>query len=134
MLPKEEIIQFYSHADLFCCPSIYEPFGIINLEAMSCETPVVAGNVGGIKETVIHNKTGILVPLEQEENPPFEARYPDKFARDLAAAINALMADTKKRRQMAEAGRKRVCDHFSWRSIAQKVYKLYLQLLEKKVC
>jgi starch synthase len=134
MLPKEEIIQFYSHAELFCCPSIYEPFGIINLEAMSCETPVVASKVGGIEEVVIHNETGILVPLEQETKPPFEAVYPDRFAKDLAAAINSLMTDKKKRKKMAESGRKRVCEYFSWSSIARKVFNLYQQLMEKKIC
>ncbi|MBN1697021.1 MAG: glycogen synthase [Spirochaetales bacterium] len=125
MLPKNRIVQFYSHASLFCCPSIYEPFGIINLEAMSCGTPVVASKVGGIPEVVVHDETGLLVPLEQESLPPFEARHPEKFARDLAAAMSSLMSDGEKRKAMAEAGRKRVCDHFSWHAIAGKVYELY---------
>ena len=83
MLPKSEVIQLYSHAAVFCCPSIYEPFGIINVEAMACETAVVASAVGGIKEVVVDGETGILVPLEQQDVAPFEAIDPDKFSRDL---------------------------------------------------
>ena len=82
MVTKEEIIQLYSHADVFCCPSIYEPFGIINIEAMACDTAVVASAVGGIKEVVVHNETGILIPVEQQTEAPFEPVDPDKFARD----------------------------------------------------
>ena len=87
MLPRHEAIQMYSHAQQFCCPSIYEPFGIINLEAMACGKPVVASAVGGIKEIVLPEETGLLVPFEQQSEPPFEASDPDRFARDLARRV-----------------------------------------------
>lgn len=128
MLPVQEKIVMYSHAEVFCCPSIYEPFGIINLEAMACETAVVASAVGGIKEVVVDGETGILVPLEQQTESPFEALHPEKFAKDLAAGINKLMADPALRHRMAQAGRQRAEDHFSWKSIARKTHALYKTL------
>jgi len=131
-VPKEKLIQLYSHAGVFCCPSIYEPFGIINLEAMACMTPVVGSKVGGIKEIIIDNKTGILVPFEQEFNSPFEAIFPDQFAKDLAQNINLLMKDHELRRNMAIEGRKRVEQEYSWESIAKKVVDLYKAILEKR--
>ena len=88
MVEKQTVIQLYSQAAVFCCPSIYEPFGIINLEAMACETAVVASAVGGIKEVVINGETGFLVPLEQMKESPFEPIDSEKFERDLAARIN----------------------------------------------
>src|SRR5207302_2941387 len=91
MVNKATVYELYSHAAVFCCPSIYEPFGIINLEAMACETAVVASAVGGIKEVVVPGETGYLVPLEQMRESPFEALNPEKFSRDLAARINQLM-------------------------------------------
>ena len=97
MLDKPSVIELYSHAAVFCCPSIYEPFGIINLEAMACETAVVATAVGGIKEVVVNGETGFLVPVEQMSESPFEPVDPDKFARDLAAKINQLMANPGQR-------------------------------------
>lgn len=129
MLPVDEKIALYSHADVFCCPSIYEPFGIINLEAMACETAVVASAVGGIKEVVLPGETGILVPLLQQSDSPYEALHPAQYARDLAEAINKLMADPSLRNRMAMAGRQRAQDHFSWRAIAQKTLDLYQSLL-----
>ncbi|MCX6962473.1 MAG: glycogen synthase, partial [Verrucomicrobia bacterium] len=93
MLDNKSKIELYSHAGVFVCPSIYEPFGIINLEAMACETPVVASAVGGIKEVVLPGETGYLVPLAQMEESPFEPVHPDQFSRDLAERINELMGD-----------------------------------------
>lgn len=122
-------IALYSHADLFCCPSIYEPFGIINLEAMACEVPVVASAVGGIKEVVVHGETGTLVPLWQKRTSPFEPLLPGKFSKDLAREISRLMSDPALRRRMGKAARKRVVKHFSWRSVAKSYYKLYRSLL-----
>ncbi|WP_455168633.1 glycogen synthase [Aegicerativicinus sediminis] len=130
MLPKSEVIQLYSHADVFCCPSIYEPFGIINIEAMACSTAVVASSVGGIKEVVVDGETGILVPLEQETIAPFEAANPEQFAQDLAAAINSLMDDPVLRAKMAVNGRKRVEDYFDWSAIAKQTEELYKSLLK----
>jgi len=129
MLDKASVIQLYSHAAVFCCPSIYEPFGIINLEAMACETAVVASAVGGIKEVVVDGETGFLVPLEQMSESPFEPLYPEKFARDLAEKINLLMHDEKLRERFGKAGRKRAEQKFSWRTIVQETRRLYQSLL-----
>src|SRR5205809_7419612 len=125
MLDRPAVIELYSHAALFCCPSIYEPFGIINLEAMACETAVVASAVGGIKEVVAECETGFLVPLEQMKESPFEATNPAKFERDLAARINQLMKDRQLREKFGKAGRKRAEENFSWEAIAAKTKKLY---------
>lgn len=129
MVTKEEIIQLYSHADVFCCPSIYEPFGIINIEAMACNTAVVASAVGGIKEVVVDGETGILVPLEQQKEAPFEPIDPDKFSRDLANGINKVINNDTLRTSMAEKGRKRVEDYFDWVAIAKQTEDLYKSLI-----
>ena len=129
MVTKPEIIQLYSHADVFCCPSIYEPFGIINIEAMACNTAVVASAVGGIKEVVVDGGTGILVPLEQQTEAPFEPINPDKFARDLANGINKVIDDKDLREAMSKKGRKRVEDYFDWVAIAKQVEDLYKSLI-----
>jgi glycogen synthase len=129
MLDKPSVIQLYSHADVFCCPSIYEPFGIINIEAMACETPVVASAVGGIKEVVVQGETGILIPLEQQDEAPFEAKNPDQFSRDLAEGINTITRDKELAKLMAKNGRKRVEETFDWRAIAIQVEALYKSLL-----
>lgn len=131
MLPRQETIQFYSHATVFCCPSVYEPFGIINLEAMACKTAVVASRVGGIPEVVVPDETGILVDLELERGT-FFPRDPDAFSRALAAGINRIARDPALARRMGEAGRRRAEEHFSWRAIAQKTLSLYEALLDRK--
>jgi alpha-maltose-1-phosphate synthase len=130
MLPKQDAIQLYSAARVFCCPSIYEPFGIINLEAMACGTPVVASAVGGIKEVVLPEQTGLLVPFAQESQSPFEPIDPDRFARDLAQAINSLMADPARCLRLGQQGRARAVEEYSWHSIAKRVHALYQQLVE----
>jgi glycogen synthase len=123
--------ELYSHAAVFVCPSIYEPFGIINLEAMACETAVVASAVGGIKEVVVDGETGFLVPLDQTKEGSFEPKNPEKFAQDLAERINQLMKNAQLRENFGKAGRKRVEEHFSWASIAQKTRALYESLIER---
>ena len=128
MVNKATVYELYSHAAVFCCPSIYEPFGIINLEAMACETPVVASAVGGIKEVVVHGETGYLVPLEQMNESPFEPLRPDQFARDLAMRVNELMANPALREKMGKAGRKRAEEKFSWAAIARQTAELYQKL------
>ena len=125
MVDRNAVVELYSHAAVFCCPSIYEPFGIINLEAMACGTPVVASAVGGIKEVVVDQETGFLVPLEQMKESPFEPLNPEKFSRDLAGKINQLMNDRRLREKFGKAGRKRVEEKFSWSTIAQKTKALY---------
>jgi len=129
MVPKAAVYELYTHAAVFCCPSIYEPFGIINLEAMACETAVVATAVGGIKEVVVDGETGFLVPLEQMTESPFEPLDPQKFSRDLAAKINILMANPELREKFGKAGRKRALEKFSWSAIAAETKKLYESLL-----
>ncbi|HLJ78050.1 MAG TPA: glycogen synthase, partial [Acidobacteriaceae bacterium] len=131
MLTKPEAIQLYSHAAVFCCPSVYEPFGIINLEAMACHAPVVASATGGILEVVVDGETGWLVPFEQDPVTSFPL-YPEKFSRDLAAKISALLADPAKAKQFGEAGRRRVEAIFSWTAIAAQTIDLYKELLAKK--
>ena len=128
MVDRNAVIELYSHAAVFCCPSIYEPFGIINLEAMACGTAVVASAVGGIKEVVVDGETGFLVPLEQMSESPFEPLNPEKFSRDLAGKINQLMKDRQLREKFGKAGRKRAEEKFSWSTIAQKTKALYESL------
>jgi len=131
MVDRKTAIELYSNAAVFCCPSIYEPFGIINLEAMACETAVVATAVGGIKEVVVDGETGFLVPLEQMKETPFEPLNPGKFSRDLAARINRLMQDRQLREKFGKAGRKRAEEKFSWSAIARETEKLYAALVKQ---
>jgi starch synthase len=131
MLSKQEAIQFYSHATVFCCPSVYEPFGIINLEAMACQAAVVASATGGIKEVVVDGETGYLVPFDQDPVTSFP-RDPEKFSRDLAAKLNDLLADPAKCRRFGQAGRKRAEEKFSWTSIADQTIALYQTLIETR--
>jgi len=125
MLPKEQVITLYTHAAVFVCPSVYEPFGIINLEAMACETPVVASAVGGIPEVVDHGETGLLVVPEAGSATDVEPLHPDRFARDLAAAVNTLLEDDDLRARMGRSARRRVEDAFSWTAIAAQTRAFY---------
>ena len=127
MLPREDVIQFYSNAAVFCCPSVYEPFGIINLEAMACETAVVASAVGGIPEVVVPEETGLLVDLELKAGT-FDPIDPAKFSADLAVGINRVALDSGLREKFERNGRRRVEDHFSWTAIAQRTLDLYRSL------
>jgi len=130
MVDEPTKVALYSHSSLFVCPSIYEPFGIINLEAMACEVPVVASAVGGIKEVVMPKETGALVPIAQQAESPFEPIDPPRFSKDLAAAVNHLMGDGELRKRMGKAGRKRAVEVFSWRTIATQTVNLYKRLLD----
>ncbi len=130
MVPREDVIPLYTQAAVFVCPSVYEPFGIINLEAMACGTPVVASAVGGIKEVVVHEKTGLLVPLDQAGPTDIEPRDPEGFARDLAAAVNELLDDPARRARMGERARERVEHFFSWSSIARWTADFYWDLVQ----
>ena len=131
MLPKDEIIALYSAAEVFVCPSIYEPFGIINLEAMACGTPVVASAVGGIPEVVVPGETGLLVPVEQMTEAPFEPVHAEAFAFQLAEAINELMRDEARRRYMGKQARRRVEEVFSWDAIARRTAELYREVCRR---
>jgi starch synthase len=132
MLDKKDVIQLYSHANVFCCPSIYEPFGIINIEAMACETAVVASAVGGIKEVVVEGETGLLINLEQQKSAPFEPVDPDQFSRDLATGINTVVNNKELCNIMAKNGRKRVEEFFDWTAIAKQTEAIYKSLIDKK--
>jgi starch synthase len=131
MVTREEAIQLYSHCAVFCCPSVYEPFGIINLEAMACRAPVVASATGGILEVVVEGETGHLVSFEAHPETTFPTD-PAKFAKDLAERITGLLRDPAKAQRMGEAGRKRVEEHFSWTTIAAQTVKLYESLIPKQ--
>jgi glycogen synthase len=128
MLPREDVIQFYSHAAVFCCPSVYEPFGIINLEAMACETAVVASAVGGIPEVVVPGETGLLVDLKLKEGT-FDPLDPAAFSHGLATAINQVALDPELRARFGHSGRRRVEERFSWTAIAQRTLELYRSLV-----
>lgn len=121
MLSREEIKQVYSGADVFVCPSIYEPLGIVNLEAMACGTAVVASNVGGIPEVVVDGETGVLVNYDADDDATFEA--------DLAAAVNRVAADKELAQRFGAAGRQRAIDDFSWATIAQQTVDIYCSLM-----
>lgn len=130
MLNNQEKIQLYSHARVFCCPSIYEPFGITNLEAMACSVPVVGSAVGGIAEIIKDEETGYLVPFDREPVTGFP-RDPDRFAKNLASKIKELIDNPEKCRHFGAAGRKRAVEHFSWTGIAAQTMDLYRELLER---
>jgi starch synthase len=122
MLPRDELAQLLTHASVFVCPSVYEPLGIVNLEAMACETAVVASAVGGIPEVVADGLTGILVPFHAVSTEEFEA--------GLADAVNALCADPVRATAMGLAGRERAIHEFGWDAIAHRTVELYESLLE----
>ncbi|MCT1450045.1 glycogen synthase [Corynebacterium sp. p3-SID1194] len=121
MLPKEDIRDIYSAADIFVCPSVYEPLGIVNLEAMACNTAVVASDVGGIPEVVVDGETGTLVHYDADDTQSFE--------KDLAAAVNALAQDAATTKRFAAAGLTRVKKEFTWDKIAQETVDVYKSLL-----
>ena len=125
MVSRTDVRQLYSHASVFCCPSVYEPFGIINLEAAACETPVVASAVGGIPEVVVDGETGVLVPVELSEDDPMRPVDAETFEHDLATAINVLMADPTRRVAMGAAARRRAVESFGWDAIARQTVDLY---------
>lgn len=129
MIDRGETIALYSHCAVFCCPSIYEPFGIINLEAMACGAPVVASAVGGIPEVVVDGETGFLVDADLADAMPHDPRDPDAFAQRLATAIDRFARDPALRARMGAAGRRRVVEVFSWRSIAKQTLALYNSLV-----
>ena len=128
MLPREEVIAVYSGAAVFVCPSVYEPFGIINLEAMACETAVVGSAVGGIPSIVVEGETGRLVAFDPRGPVDFEPKDADQYSRDLAEAVNELLRDEQKRTEMGRRGRKRVLEKYSWRAVARQTLDFYQHL------
>jgi alpha-maltose-1-phosphate synthase len=128
MVSREAARQLYSHAAVFCCPSVYEPFGIINLEAAACETPVVASAVGGIPEVVVDGETGWLVPIDQATDGTGTPLDPERYVADLAAALTDAVSDPDRAREYGVAGRRRAEDSFSWDAIAGRTLELYRSL------
>jgi starch synthase len=131
-IERSELIQILSHASVFVCPSIYEPLGIVNLEAMACEAPVVASATGGIPEVVVDGETGVLVPFEARDDGSYEPRDPAGFSHALAEAINGLLADPRRARAFGAAGRRRVEEHFAWTAVAERTLDLYRRLLRSE--
>ena len=125
MLPKPSVIEVLTHASVFVCPSVYEPMGIVNLEAMACETPVVATATGGIPEVVADGETGLLVPIEQVDDGSGTPVDPDRFETDLADAITRVLEDPARAAEMGRAGRRRAVEHFSWTAVAERTVEVY---------
>jgi len=132
MLPRPELVQILSHARVFACPSVYEPFGIVNLEAMACGAPVVASSVGGIPEIVVPEETGLLVAFEPDGTARGEPRDPLEFADDFAKTVNRLLADATLAKRFGAAGRERVVAHFAWSAIADQTLALYERLIRSQ--
>jgi starch synthase len=130
MLEKPEVIQLLSHATVFVCPSIYEPLGIVNLEAMACGAAVVATRTGGIPEVVVDGETGLLVPFDDFDPVTREPRDPQRFATDIAERVNRLLGDPALAERFGEAGRERALTRFSWSAIAEQTVALYRQLAD----
>ena len=130
LLSRHELAAVLTSASCFVCPSVYEPLGIVNLEAMACGAPVVATATGGIPEVVVDGVTGLLVPIDQRQDGSGTPNAPDRFVDDLAMALNAMIADPATARRMGEAGRERAVAEFSWSSIARKTMQVYRSALE----
>jgi starch synthase len=129
MLPRKDVVQVLSHATVFVCPSIYEPMGIVNLEAMACKAAVVATETGGIPEVVADGETGLLVPIEAVPDGTGTPVDPDQFVADLTERVGSLLADPARAAAMGEAGRRRAISHFSWSAIAQQTLNVYRAVL-----
>jgi alpha-maltose-1-phosphate synthase len=125
MLPRADVVALLSAATAFVCPSIYEPLGIVNLEAMACETAVVATATGGIPEVVVDGETGLLVPIEQAADGTGTPLDPDRYVADFASALTQVVTDPERAAQMGLAGRERAIAAFSWRTIAERTQQIY---------
>ncbi|SFC29366.1 glycogen synthase (ADP-glucose) [Nocardioides terrae] len=129
MLPRADVIALLSNATVFACPSVYEPLGIVNLEAMACEAAVVATATGGIPEVVENGVTGLLVPIEQAADGTGTPVDPEGYVADFATALNALVAEPARAAEMGRAGRRRAIEAFSWAAIAQQTVEVYRSLV-----
>ena len=129
MLPRPDVVALLTAATVFACPSIYEPLGIVNLEAMACETAVVATATGGIPEVVVDGETGRLVPIEQATDGTGTPLQPEQYVADFAAALTEVLADPARAEAMGKAGRQRAIDAFSWGAIADRTMEIYRSLV-----
>lgn len=129
MLPRADVVALLTSATVFACPSIYEPLGIVNLEAMACETAVVATATGGIPEVVVHEETGLLVPIEQAADGTGTPLDPDRYVADFAAALTEVVTDPARAAVMGRAGRERAIAAFSWAAIAERTVEVYRSVL-----
>src|SRR5690606_22988338 len=130
MLPRSEVVALLSHGTVFACPSVYEPLGIVNLEAMACELPVVATATGGIPEVVVDGETGWLVPIDQVQDGTGTPVDPGRFVADLAAALSDAAAAPERARAFGAAGRRRAVESFSWATIGDRTLAVYRAALE----
>jgi alpha-maltose-1-phosphate synthase len=133
MLPRAEVTALLSAATVFACPSIYEPLGIVNLEAMACELAVVATATGGIPEVVVDGETGWLVPIDQKQDGSGIPLDPERFVADLAAALTEAVSDPDRADRMGLAGRRRAVEAFSWASIGEQTNQVYLDVLRRRL-
>ncbi|GAB2673656.1 glycogen synthase [Thalassiella azotivora] len=133
MLPRHELAQVLTHATAFVCPSVYEPLGIVNLEAMACGAPVVGTATGGIPEVVVDGETGWLVPIEQVQDGTGTPVDPDRYEADLGEALARAVADPEHARRLGEAGRRRAVEHFSWDAVAERTVAVYQAALDDPV-
>jgi starch synthase len=131
MLPRADVVALLTAATVFACPSIYEPLGIVNLEAMSCETAVVATATGGIPEVVVDAETGWLVPIDQATDGTGTPLDPERYVADLAAALVDAVSDPERARTRGLAGRRRAQESFSWPAIAEQTLQIYRSLTER---
>ena len=129
VLPREKLTQLLTHATTFVCPSVYEPLGIVNLEAMACGAPVVGTATGGIPEVVLDGETGIIVPIDQVDDGTGTPRDPEAFVRDLAAGLTRMVSDPERAREMGRRGLQRAVDTFSWKQIGRDTVEVYETLL-----
>jgi starch synthase len=129
MLPRAEVVALLSHSTVFVCPSVYEPLGIVNLEAMACGLPVVGTATGGIPEVVVDGETGWLVPIDQHQDGTGTPIDPDRFVADLAAALTDAVSDVGRARERGAAGRRRAVESFSWSSIGERTLDVYRTVL-----
>ena len=129
MLPRADVVALLTAATVFACPSIYEPLGIVNLEAMACETAVVATATGGIPEVVVDGSTGWLVPIAQATDGTGTPLDPEQYVADLAAALNDAVSDPDRARAYGVAGRQRAIESFSWDAIAERTLEFYRSLI-----
>jgi starch synthase len=129
MLPQDQLDAILYYGSVFACPSIYEPLGIVNLEAMACGIPVVATATGGIPEVVDDGVTGWLVPIEQVDDGTGTPLDPDRFIADLASALNNALSDPARLKKFGAASRRRVEEHFAWSAIGQRTLEVYKTVL-----